>query len=58
MSKMADCGNVNRTSGCRHVIQGETEDFLLRLAAQHASQDHNMGATPELSQVKANIETR
>ena len=57
MSKMVDCGQVNPASGCGHVIKAESEDELLKLAAQHAKTDHNMEATPELvAAVKAKIQ--
>jgi predicted small metal-binding protein len=57
MAKIIDCGKVNPASGCGHVIRAETEDELLKLAAEHAKQGHNMEATPELvAQVKAHIQ--
>jgi predicted small metal-binding protein len=57
MSKMIDCGKVNPASGCSHIIRGETEDEVMRKAAEHASRDHGMQATPELmNKVKAHIQ--
>lgn len=57
MTKMIDCGKVNPESGCGHVIRAETEDEVLRLAAEHAKKDHGLEPTPELvEKVKANIE--
>lgn len=57
MTKMIDCGKVNPASGCGHVIRAETEDEVLRLAAEHAKNDHGLEPTPELvEKVKANIE--
>jgi predicted small metal-binding protein len=59
MTKVIDCGKVNPTSGCGHVIQAESEEELLRLAAQHAKEGHGLEPTPGLiEQVKANIEER
>ena len=57
VAKIVDCGQVNPASGCGHVIRAETEDELLRLAAEHAKTGHNMEATPELvAAVKAKIQ--
>lgn len=57
MAKIIDCGKVNPASGCGHVIRADTEEELLRLAAEHAKNDHGMEPTPELVQmVKANIQ--
>ena len=57
MSKMIDCGKVNPASGCGHVIRGETEEEVMRKAAEHATRYHGMQATPELmKQVRAHIQ--
>jgi predicted small metal-binding protein len=57
MAKVIDCGKVNPASGCGHVIRAETEDEVLRQAAEHATKDHGMQPSPELmAQVKAHIE--
>lgn len=57
MAKEIDCAKVNPASGCGHVIRAETEEELLRKAAEHAKNDHGMEPTPELmEQVKAYIE--
>ncbi|MEO6044532.1 MAG: DUF1059 domain-containing protein [Tepidiformaceae bacterium] len=57
MAKMVDCGKVNPASGCGHVIRADTEEELLRLAAEHAKTGHNMEATPELvAAVKSHIQ--
>ena len=56
MVKMIECGKVNPASGCSHVIRGETEEDVLRQAAEHAG-SHGMEPTPQLlEQVKAHIE--
>ena len=58
MSKIIDCAKVNPASGCGHVVEADTEEELLRKAAEHAK-THNMEPTPQLLEmVKANIEER
>ncbi|MCH7577588.1 MAG: DUF1059 domain-containing protein [Chloroflexi bacterium] len=57
MSKIIDCNKVNPASGCAHVVRGETEDELLRKAAEHAKEHGIVDVTPELMKmIKANIE--
>lgn len=57
MAKVIDCGKVNPASGCGHVIRADTEEELLKKAAEHAKSGHGMEPTPELlEQVKAHIE--
>ncbi len=57
MSKIIDCNKVNPASGCAHVVRGETEDELLRKAAEHAKEHGIVDVTPELMEmIKANIE--
>lgn len=42
---------------CEGVIQAQTEEDILRQAAQHAKEVHNFEATPELvEQVKGKIQ--
>ena len=56
MSKIVDCNKVNPTSGCHHVVRGDTEEELLKNAAEHAK-EHGMEATPELLEmVKGYVE--
>jgi predicted small metal-binding protein len=56
MAKMIDCGKVNPASGCGHVIRAETEEDVLRQAAEHAK-THGMEPSPELlAQVRSHIE--
>lgn len=58
MSKILDCGKVNPASGCGHVLKAETEEELMKMAAEHAK-THGMEATPELmAAVKGQIEER
>jgi predicted small metal-binding protein len=57
MTKLIDCGQVNPASGCGHVIRADTEEELLRLAAEHAERDHGLEPTPELlAAVKGHIQ--
>ena len=57
MSKIIDCNKVNPASGCDHVVRGETEDELLRNAAEHAKEHGIVEVTPEIMEmIKANIE--
>ena len=56
MAKVIDCGKVNPSSGCSHVIRAETEEEVLRRAADHAN-EHGLEPSPELlAQVKASLE--
>ena len=56
MTKIVDCNKVNPTSGCHHVVRGNTEEELLKNAAEHAK-EHGMEPTPELlAMVKGYIE--
>lgn len=57
MSKIIDCNKVNPASGCAHVVRGETEEELLRNAAEHAKEHGIVDVTPELMEmIKASIE--
>lgn len=59
MTKIVDCGKVNPAAGCSHVIEAESEDELLRLAAEHAKNDHGMDPSAELlATVKSHIQDR
>ncbi len=58
MTKIIDCNKVNPSSGCNHVVTGETEEELLKNAAAHAK-EHGLEPTPELlEQVKRFIEEK
>jgi predicted small metal-binding protein len=50
LSKIVDCNKVNPASGCRHVVRGDTEEALLKNAAEHAK-EHGLEPTPELLQM-------
>lgn len=53
--KKFECATV--VDGCDGVVTGETEDDVLRAAAQHAESAHGMGTLPEsvVAQVRAGI---
>jgi predicted small metal-binding protein len=35
VGKKIDCGKVNPSSGCGHIVRGETEEELLQNAKAH-----------------------
>ena len=56
MSKIVDCNKINPASGCHHIVRGDTEEELLKNAAEHAK-EHGMEPTPELlKMVQGHIE--
>jgi predicted small metal-binding protein len=56
MPKLLECAKVDPSSGCQHVVQGETEEEVLQKAAQHAQEHGIQEVTPEvMERVKANI---
>jgi len=56
MGKILECAKVDPSSGCAHVVRGETEDEVLRKAAEHAKEHGIREVTPELiTRVKAAI---
>jgi predicted small metal-binding protein len=56
MAKMLECAKVDPSSGCRHIIRGETVEQVLQKAAEHAKEHGIREVTPELMErVKANI---
>jgi predicted small metal-binding protein len=56
MAKILECAKVDPSSGCQHVVRGETEEEVLKKAAQHAQEHGIKQVTPELMErVKANI---
>jgi len=50
MAKMIDCSKVDPSSGCKYVVRGETEEEVLRKAADHAKEHGIREVTPELMQ--------
>lgn len=56
MPKIVDCAKVDPSTGCSHVVRGETEEELLKNAERHAREHGIVEVTPELMErVKANI---
>ena len=56
MAKMLECAKVDPSSGCQHVVRGETEEEVMRNAAEHAKEHGIREVTPELiERVKTNI---
>jgi predicted small metal-binding protein len=56
MAKILECAKVDPSSGCQHVVRGETEEEILTQAAEHAKEHGIRDVTPELlARVKANI---
>jgi predicted small metal-binding protein len=56
MGKMLECAKVDPSSGCQHVVRGETEQEVLQKAGEHAKEHGIREVTPELiERVKANI---
>jgi len=59
MPKVLECAKVDPSSGCQHVVRGETEDEVLQKAGEHAKEHGIRDVTPELiERVKANISDR
>jgi predicted small metal-binding protein len=56
MGKVIECAKVDPSSGCTHVVRGQTEEEVLRNAMEHAKQHGICDVTPELmAKVKAAI---
>lgn len=56
MGKIVECAKVDPSSGCKHVVRGNTEEEVLKNAAEHAKQHGIREVTPELqATVKAAI---
>lgn len=56
MGKIVECGKVDPSTGCNHVVRGETEEELMRNAEEHAREHGIVEVTPELlERVRANI---
>jgi predicted small metal-binding protein len=57
MAMIVDCGKVDPSTGCSHVVRGETEEELMKNAAEHAKEHGIVEVTPELMErVRANIQ--
>ena len=56
MGKVIECAKVDPSSGCKHVVRGNTEEEVLKNAMEHAKQHGIREVTPELTaKVKAAI---
>jgi predicted small metal-binding protein len=56
MAKILECASVDPSSGCKHVVRGETVEEVMQKAAEHAQEHGIRQVTPELiEKVKANI---
>ncbi len=56
MGKVLECAKVDPSSGCTHVVRGQTEEELLKNAIEHAKEHGIRQVTPELmAKVKAAI---
>lgn len=57
MGKVVDCAKVDPSTGCSHVVRGETEEELMKNAAEHAREHGIVEVTPELMErVRANLQ--
>ena len=48
MGKVIECAKVDPSSGCKHVVHGNTEEEALKNAMEHAKQHGIQEVTPEL----------
>jgi CO/xanthine dehydrogenase FAD-binding subunit len=48
MPKLLECAKVDPSSGCQHVVRGDTEDEVLQKAGEHAKEHGIREVTPEL----------
>ncbi|MEO7859907.1 MAG: DUF1059 domain-containing protein [Nitrospirales bacterium] len=48
MGKAIECAQVDPSSGCTHIIRGNTEEEVLKKAMEHAKSHGIREATPEL----------
>jgi predicted small metal-binding protein len=56
MAKILECAKVDPSSGCQHIVRGETEEEVFQKAAEHAKEHGIREVSPELiERVKANI---
>ena len=57
MSKVIECAKVDPSSGCTHVVRGNSEEEVLKNAMEHAKQHGIRQVTPELmAKVKGAIQ--
>jgi predicted small metal-binding protein len=57
MGKMVECGKVDPSSGCTHVIHGSDEADVMKKAAEHVKTHGLRDMTPELkAKVRSSME--
>ena len=49
MAKIVECAKVDPSSGCKHVVRAQTDEQVLKKAAEHAKQHGIRDVTPEFS---------
>jgi predicted small metal-binding protein len=56
MGKILECAKVDPSSGCTHVVRGQTDEEVMKNAAEHAKEHGIRQMTPELmAKAKAQI---
>jgi predicted small metal-binding protein len=56
MGKMVECGKVDPSSGCDHVVRGKDEAEVMKNAVEHAKTHGLRDVTPELqAKVRSSI---
>lgn len=50
MGKMVECGKVDPSSGCTHVIHGKDEAEVMKKASEHVKTHGLRDMSPELEQ--------
>jgi predicted small metal-binding protein len=56
VAKILECSKVDPSSGCKHVVRGESVEDVVKKAGEHAKEHGIREVTPELmAKVKANI---
>ena len=48
LAKILKCAEVDPSSGCTHVVRGETEAEVLKKAGEHAAEHGIRDVTPQL----------
>lgn len=56
IGKIVECAKIDPSSGCKHVVRGQTEEEVLKNTAEHAKQHGIREVTPEFkAKIKALI---
>lgn len=48
MGKVLECAKVDPSSGCTHVVRGNSDEEVMKNAMEHAKQHGIREVTPEL----------